>query len=222
MRETSRRRARRALAVAAACAALPTAPALAAPDQLSLIEDEKLMLESGPAVQAQALDEAEALGADVIRANVIWSKFAPSPTSKRKPKGFTGKDPAAYPAGTFDILDAFVAGAQARGMQVLLTPTGPIPAWASRCGGSLANRRVCKPDPQLFGAFVRALGTRYPTVKMWSIWNEPNLRSWLSPQYEVVGSQRRAALGEPVPRARQLGDRRPARDRPPGRADLAG
>ena len=25
-------------------------------------------------------------------------------------------------------------------MQVLLTPTGPIPAWASRCGGSLANR----------------------------------------------------------------------------------
>ena len=82
-----------------------------------------------------------------------------------------------------------MAGAQARGLQVLLTPTGPIPAWASRCGGSLANRRVCKPDPKLFGAFVRALGTRYPTVKLWSIWNEPNLRSWLSPQYEVVGSQ---------------------------------
>ena len=59
----------------------------------------------------------------------------------------------------------------------------------SRCGGSVASRRVCKPDPQLFGAFVRALGTRYPTVKLWSIWNEPNLRSWLSPQYEVVGSQ---------------------------------
>ena len=74
-------------------------------------------------------------------------------------------------------------------MQVLLTPTGPIPAWASRCGGSLKNRRVCKPDPQLFGAFVRALGKRYTTVKLWSIWNEPNLRSWLSPQYEVSGSQ---------------------------------
>jgi hypothetical protein len=189
MRETSRRRARQVLAVAAACAALPATPALAAPDQLSLIEDEKLMLESGPAVQAQALDEAKALGADVVRANVIWARFAPSPTSTRKPKGFNGKDAAAYPAGTFDILDAFVAGAQARGMQVLLTPTGPIPAWASRCGGSLKNRRVCKPDPQLFGAFVRALGARYSTVKLWSIWNEPNLRSWLSPQYEVVGSQ---------------------------------
>lgn len=189
MRETSRRRARRVFAVAAACAALPTAPAFAAPEQLSLIEDEKLMLESGPAVQAAALDEAKALGADVIRANVIWARFAPAAGSKRKPRGFDGKNPAAYPAGVFDALDAFVAGTQARGMQVLLTPTGPIPAWASRCGGSVTNRRVCKPDPKLFGAFVRALGTRYPTVKLWSIWNEPNLRSWLSPQYEVVGSQ---------------------------------
>ena len=189
MNQTSRRRARRILAVAAAaCAMLPTANALAAPDQLSLIEDEKLMLESGPAAQAQALDEAKALGADVIRANIIWSRFAPSPTSKKKPKRFDGKNPAGYPAGTFDMLDSFVAGAQSRGMQVLLTPTGPIPAWASRCGGSLANRRVCKPDPQLFGAFVRALGKRYPTVKLWSIWNEPNLRSWLRPQYEVSGS----------------------------------
>ena len=43
--------------------------------------------------------------------------------------------------------------------------------------------------PQLFGAFVRALGTRYPTVTKWSIWNEPNLRSWLSPQYETKGGQ---------------------------------
>ena len=114
------------------------------------------MLESGPAVQAQALDEAKALGADVIRANVIWSRFAPSPTSKKKPKGFDGKNPAAYPAGAFDMLDAFVAGAQARGMQVLLTPTGPIPAWASRCGGS----RGQPPRLQARSAAVRRVRAR--------------------------------------------------------------
>src|SRR3954469_8065926 len=175
MSETHRRRARRILAVAAACAALPTATAFAAPDQQSLIEDEKLMLESGPAVQAQALDEAHALGADVIRANVIWARLAPSPNSTRKPKRFDGKKPEAYPPGAFAMLDSLVAGAQARGIQVLLTPTGPIPAWASRCKGSAAARRVCKPDSKLFGAFVRALGKRYPSVKLWSIWNEPNL-----------------------------------------------
>jgi hypothetical protein len=140
MNETSRRRARRFLAAATICAAtLPTASALAAGDQQSLIEDEKLMLESGPTVQAQALDEAKSLGADVIRANVIWSRFAPSPTSKKKPKRFDGKNPAAYPAGVFGPLDGLVAGAQARGLQLLLTPTGPIPAWASRCGGSVAS-----------------------------------------------------------------------------------
>src|SRR3954449_8532268 len=156
MTETRRRRARRLLAVAAACAAaLPTAPALAAPDQQSLIEDEKLMLESGPDVQAQALDEAKALGADVIRANIVWARYAPNSNSTKKPKGFNGKDPNAY-GGSLGIVDSFVAGAQARGMQVLLTPTGPIPAWASRCKGSTKARSVCKPDPQLFGAFVRA------------------------------------------------------------------
>src|SRR3954452_21209756 len=151
MTETRRRRARRWFAVAAvALAALPAAPALAAPDQQSLIEDEKLMLESGPAVQASSLDEAKALGADVIRANVIWSRYAPSPTSTKKPKGFDGKNPAAYPAGVFGMLDSFVAGAQARGLEVLLTATGPIPAWASGCKGSVATLRTCKPDSKLF------------------------------------------------------------------------
>src|SRR3954464_15083102 len=153
MTETSRRRARRVLAAAAICAAaLPAAPALAAPDQQSLIADETLTLDSRPVRQAQALDEAKALGADVIRANVIWSRFAPSPTSKKKPKGFDGKNPSAYPAGVFGMLDSFVSGAQARGMEVLLTATGPIPAWASKCKGSVATRRTCKPDAKLFGA----------------------------------------------------------------------
>ena len=196
MTETARRRARRLFVVAAACAALPTAPALAAPDQLSLIEDETFMLDRGPEVQAQTLDEAKALGADLIRANVIWARVAPSPTSTKKPKGFDGKKPESYGA-TLAMFDSLVAGAQARGMQVLLTPTGPIPAWASRCKGSVAARKVCKPDPKLYGDFVRALGARYPTVKYWSIWNEPNLGSWLSPQYEVVGGvavQRSASL----------------------------
>src|SRR3954453_19035080 len=114
MTETSRRRVRRFLVAAVACAAVaPTTPALAAPDQQSLIEDETLMLDSGPVAQAQALDEAKALGAGVIRPNVIWSRFAPSAGSKKRPKGFDGKNPAAYPAGAFGMLDSLVSGAQA-------------------------------------------------------------------------------------------------------------
>jgi hypothetical protein len=177
--------------VLAACAALPVAPtaALASADQLSVIEDEHQMLETGPQGQVAALDDAAALGADVVRINVYWSHYAPAANSKKKPKGFDGKNPAAYPAGVFGALDGAVAGVQARGMQVLLTATGPIPAWASRCGGSVAARHTCKPDPKLFGAFVRALGRKYPTVKLWSIWNEPNQRAWLSPQYVASGTR---------------------------------
>ena len=84
-------------------------------------------------------------------------------------------------------------------MSVVLTPTGPIPAWASRCKGSVKARSTCKPDPTLFGAFVRALGTRYPTVKAWSIWNEPNLRSWLSAAVRGLRPPGDPALGLHVP-----------------------
>jgi hypothetical protein len=187
MMETSLRRAGRALAVGvAACVLLPSAPAHASANQLSVIEDEHQMLELGPATADSALNDAVALGADVVRANVIWARYAPSPTSKRKPKSFHATDPNAYGFGPVDHL---VQGAQARGLQVLLTVTGPIPAWASRCGGSVKTRSTCRPDPKQFGDFSRALGKRYPTVKMWSIWNEPNLRAWLTPQYSGTALQ---------------------------------
>ena len=189
MTETRRRRVKRFVAVAAALAALPTAPALASTNQQSIIEDEHQMLELGPAQQANALNDVQALGADTIRANVIWSRYAPKPKNKKKPKHFTGSKPSDYPASKWAMLDSLVAGAQARGLKVLLTPTGPGPAWASRCGGSVKTRMTCKPSPKLFGRFVRALGTRYKTVTMWSIWNEPNLKAWLSPQYAPKGTR---------------------------------
>src|SRR3954467_8717776 len=95
MTETRRRRARRLLAVAVTCvAALHTGPALAAKNQQSLIEDETAML--NPATQAASLDEAKALGADIIRANVIWSRYAPSSNKKKKPKKFDGSKPNAH------------------------------------------------------------------------------------------------------------------------------
>src|SRR3954462_9450863 len=165
MSQTRRRRAARVLTAAvAALAALPAASAEASKSQQSIIQDEHQMLELGPAVQARALDDAANLGADIIRVNVTWSRYAPSAKSKKKPKRFNGSDPAAYGRRKFAMLDSLVAGAQQRGLRVMLTPTGPIPAWASRCGGSVGARKVCKPSPTEFGRFVRALGKRYPQV----------------------------------------------------------
>jgi hypothetical protein len=186
-RSRSRRACIAAVAVVGALA-LPAA-AHASATQESIVEDEFQMLESGPEAQARALDDAKALGADTIRANVLWDRYAPTPSERTPPAGFDGANPAAYPPGTWDALTTLVVGAQARGLSIILTVTGAGPAWASRCGGSIAKRRTCRPRPSMFGDFVRAVGAQFPQVTRWSIWNEPNQPGWLSPQFGRVRGQ---------------------------------
>jgi hypothetical protein len=167
--------------VCSLCALAPGV-AHASETQESLVEDERLMLQSGPAARAQALDDAAALGADGIRAVVRWRDVAPA----RRPGGFEPADPAGYPAARWEALDDLVRGAGARGLFVLLSPSTPGPSWASGCA---RRRDVCRPDPGAYGAFVQALGRRYdgtyaglPRVDRWSLGNEPNQPAWLQPQ----------------------------------------
>jgi len=180
--------------VALCCLPAPAARASAA--QESLVEDEREMLQAGPLAQARALDDAVALGADGVRAVVRWRDIAPAPNATRPPAGFDAADPAAYAAGRWDPLDDLVRGTQARGLSLLLSPSTPMPGWASRCAGSAALRRLCAPDARRYGAFLRALGRRYsgayadgnqgggvlPRVRRWSFGNEPNQATWLLPQ----------------------------------------
>jgi hypothetical protein len=61
-----------------------------------------------------------------------------------------------------------------------MTPSSPVPRWAT-LGGRSTTRF---PSATRFGRFVQALGTRYRTqVANWSVWNEPNLSTFLGPQY---------------------------------------
>src|SRR5215211_457675 len=164
---------------------LLAAPAHASSTQESIFEDDATLLGDDATVREQALDEMQALGVDTVRALVLWNRIAPDALSSTKPS-FDASDADAYPAGNWARIDALVEGAQSRGMQVLLTPTGPGPGWASDCRGDYDARRICKPKPDEFGAFVTALGRRYTTVKRWSVWNEPNQGGWLQPQYSVT------------------------------------
>jgi hypothetical protein len=164
---------------------LPPA-AQASHTQGSVFEDDTALLTSDVSARDRALDEITSLGADTIRTLVIWNRVAPDPTSATKPSGFDAADPADYPSGAWDKWDALVKDAQSRGLNVLLTPTGPIPGWASDCKGDYQTRRLCSPDPDDFKDFVTALGKRYPTVHIWSVWNEPNQAGWLTPQYTVT------------------------------------
>jgi hypothetical protein len=173
--------------------ALAAAPAAhASRNQESIIEDEHEMLNSGPVARAHALDDAVALGADTIRVLVVWRGFAPAPNSTHRPS-FDATNSFAYPQNMFAELDDLIGQARVRGLQVLLTPTGFIPSWASHCKSS---RSTCRPDANQFGQFVEALGRRYPTVHRWSLWNEPNQPGWLSPQYVAHGRARVPAAAD--------------------------
>ena len=161
------------------------APAGASKTQESIFQDDATLLGDDTAARDRALDELQSLGVDTIRALVLWNRVAPDALSSTRPQ-FDAADPNAYPAGNWGRYDALVQGAQARGIDVLLTPTGPGPGWASECSGDYSARRICKPRPAEFGAFVQAIGRRYPTVRRWSIWNEPNQGGWLTPQYVIT------------------------------------
>jgi hypothetical protein len=142
----------------------------------------------------RTLERIEALGADTVRVLVPWRWFAPDPDLSRPPAGFDASDPASYPEKPFAILDQLVRRAHLLGLRVLMTPSGPIPDWASASGRSeLAN-----PSPSDFRQFVTALGLHYngfceppscrgpdppPRISFWSVWNEPNLVIFLRPQF---------------------------------------
>lgn len=192
-----------ALLAAAAIALLAGAPASSASTgQITILDPTPSLLNGETAARrSDILDRLQALGVDSVRIQVQWRFLAPSPNKDSKPDGFVSDDPGEYPAHAFEVLDTVVRGTVARGMQPLLTPTGPAPDWAT--GGGHAG--LFEPDPGEFQKFVTALGERYggtceppdckallgaeplPRVEQWAVWNEPNLKTFLRPQRNAAG-----------------------------------
>jgi hypothetical protein len=126
------------------------------------------------------LDQIKSFGVTRVRQLVYWRDYAPAPDSKRKPAGFNAADANAYAGDKWHNLDGLMAAAQARGMSVMLTLTGPAPRWATRS----KKDNLTDPDAKEFGAFATAIARRYAdAVNTWSIWNEPNQPQFLQPQY---------------------------------------
>jgi Cellulase (glycosyl hydrolase family 5) len=164
------------LALLAAVLALPTA-ASASPRQVVSFEAPRELMSAS--TREATLSQIAAFGVTRIRQLVYWKSYAPQPRSKRKPR-FDAADPNAYPAGTWSGLDALVASAEARGISVQLTLTGPVPKWAARGHRDY----LTAPNTREFRLFATAVGRRYgDQVSMWSIWNEPNQPQFLLPQY---------------------------------------
>lgn len=171
-----------ALLAMVAVLALPQA-AGAGSKQLSLIQDDAELFGERGEDPATAMRELRDLGVDVIRTNVLFYRVYHRPGERRKPSGFDTGNPntSLY---NWAPTDRVVNLARASGMKVLLTISGPGPHWASeqprRCKGVPCTWR---PRASEFGAFAAAVAKRYRgRVDWYSLYNEPNLKTWITPQ----------------------------------------
>jgi hypothetical protein len=138
------------------------------------------------------LGRMAAVGASRVRIPVSWAAVAPTA-------------PAAGDAGSpswagydFTGVDAQVRSAQANGLAALVG-VNAAPAWAEGAGRPATVRPgAWKPNAAAFRSFMQALARRYsgtfpdpltpgralPRVTAFQLWNEPNLDTYLAPQYE--------------------------------------
>src|SRR5215212_1962058 len=165
------------IGMAAAFIAAASSTAQAKTSQFTLFEAPRELLSSDDALRSQTLDEIQGMGVKYLRVVILWRSVAPSSGSSTPPAGF---DDAGQDGYLWAPYDRVISEARARGMNVLVTVSGPIPKWAS------ANHKsyTYKPSVTRFQKFVTAVGNRYrDQVGMWSIWNEPNHPGFLTPQF---------------------------------------
>jgi hypothetical protein len=113
---------------------------------------------------------AQKLNTSRIRVNLVWSYVVGKAAKKKKaPKKIS------YNWSGYDLLLSNVA---ASGIKLQFVLTGPAPAWAT------SNHKVgpMKPKAKYFKAFAAAAAAHFKgRVDRYSIWNEPNHRSWIAP-----------------------------------------
>jgi hypothetical protein len=149
-------------AVALLATALPAQASVGA--QFGIQDDAWLMY--GPGTLDERISTLQGLGAGIVRVTLRWDQVAPTAPSQP-----TNPDDPAYRWGVYGTtLDAL----HASGIPVLVTLYGS-PRWAN--GGQSPTHL-----PQSgFGEFAAAAAARFPWVRQWTVWNEPNSRTFAVP-----------------------------------------
>jgi len=145
--------------VAAAVAVLSVVGAAAAsPNVRYGIQDDAWLLYGAGTLESR-VDTLDGLGVEIVRFTIDWNKVE-----------------ARRGAHDWSAVDPVLRALQARGIRAVVTLNG-TPRWAN--GGRSAN--WAPTSGSTFGAFAATAAKRYPWVKDWLIWNEPNQRRWLRP-----------------------------------------
>ena len=149
-----------------ACAAL-IAPSLAvaSPTARFGIQDDAWLL-YGAGTLEQRLTTLDELGTTTVRFTLRWDQVAP-----RRPAHPLDPNDPAYDWSRFDSV---LQGLHAHRIETVLTIWGS-PKWANGGHGVSWLPRTG------FGDFAYAASRRYPWVRMWTAWNEPNTRTFAVP-----------------------------------------
>jgi hypothetical protein len=143
--------------------ALLCAAAMAAPAPAAAMKNLRKAFWGPAQIDGQsAFPIYRSLGVKTYQYTVSWGTVAP----QRPTNPIDSADPAyQWPSD----LDAVIADAQANGMDVMIE-IGQTPSWAN--GGK--DGSWAPTDPTDAAAFFTAAARRYPAVKRWMVWGEPN------------------------------------------------
>jgi hypothetical protein len=155
-----------------------TPPAHAGRGMEIALQDDPVFVPGAPRPyfdRERAFREAAKLKVSWLRVNVLWGYVSLQPNAKRKPR---------RPAYNLSQVDDAVDAAAAHGIRVQLAIAGPAPRWANGKRKSPFDPRYkgYRPSPRRYGEFVRMVAARFKgRVGRYTIWNEPNFVSWISP-----------------------------------------
>lgn len=178
---------RAALALLACAGVL--AAALAAPGPAEARRGLEIAVQDDPVLVGQDYFERERafrylrrIGVTRIRVNVLWAYSMPESqhARRRRPRTITWD---------FSRFDSLIDAAARHGIRVHASLTGPAPVWAS---GNRRLRGGVRPSVRHFAQFVRVAARHFKgRIDRYSIWNEPNWRTWLQPLRRAPAIYRR-------------------------------
>jgi hypothetical protein len=146
------------LALTAASILAAAIPAKASPTARMGIQDDA-WLRWGPGTLDERLQTLDDLGVRTVRFTLVWSQVA-----RARPQDARDPNDPAYDWSQFDPV---LQGLHAHGISPLVTLWG-APGWSN--GGRAPNWL----PRSGFGSFAYAASKRYPWVRLWTVWNEPN------------------------------------------------
>jgi len=165
-----------ALAATLAGCLIATSDARAARGMELALQDDALFVEGKYRTFSgdKPFNYARGLGITRQRVNLLWAYTLPAHqfNARRKPATLN------YDFSRFDQL---IDQAAENGQRIHISITGPAPRWAN-ARRFVVRRSWYKPSATEFGKFAGVVAEHFAgRVDRYSIWNEPNWKTWLGP-----------------------------------------